>query len=494
MKLTLGFFLFFFIFIAISCEEEENNKPPVDNSCSTLNPSGDCEDNKSCINGICIYECSETLSCPEHYYHCDNNVCYDTTEPCSKDNYFGKCSSDKTCVEGKCKNLNPCSREYPTGICSSEDKSCYDGYCVEKTTECKPWNPYGSCPKDYNCKNGKCYHKIVEQACSLQYPDGVCDSDEDKCINGVCREADNTCGSPYSQSCPSGQKCLDGICYVDIEKPCGDYSFGYCSDENEKCYNGECYNIINDCSVDDVFGKCPKNYICNKGVCDSLLIECNEEKECPDLSRQYCSEDEKCLDKPIFCEDGAVNGLCPENEACVDSVCEKITEECSLSNPNGICDALNLKCLDGICLDSSQQGLCSDKYPEGKCPSSQECINKACEGDLTRLDIGNSCFSDLECKEDLYCEKTFLDGYCTKSCQVKSDCPETSNCYKTSSSIGYCLAKCSVNIPNSCDRENTENYICYPYDNNDGSCLYDCKYHGCFETGKTCNQITGICK
>lgn len=492
MKLSINIIFLIFFFIGISsCNEKEN--PPND-TCSPSNLNGKCENNRNCVNGRCIYECNDNLECPENY-HCDNNVCYDTTKSCSQNNYFGTCSGDKTCVKGSCKNLNPCSSLNSNGICSSEDRICYNGICVNNNNKCKPWNPNGNCPENYYCNNGNCIHNKVEYPCSLQYPDGKCDSKFDSCINGVCMDTEYGCGkSEIGTDCPEGQSCSLGNCTFDNTKLCStDYPFGYCENSREKCYDGICYDLKNSCSSTDKFGKCGVNEICDNGVCIPVLVECNDTLSCPDTNRQECKNN-KCIDKPIFCEDGAPNGLCPEGKACVDSECKDITENCSSSNLTGKCSALNLKCINGTCLDSSQENICSPMNLTGECPSGMGCNNGTCLGNVTEADIGNSCVVDAQCKSELFCEKTFLDGSCTKNCANNNDCDENSSCYKVSDTKGYCLAKCSVNIPNSCSRNNLEDYICYPINGNDGVCLYDCKYNNCFETGKTCNSITGICQ
>ena len=87
------FFLIIFLFVIVSCETENN--PPTDKSCSSTNLQGDCEDNKSCINGFCAYECNESLNCPTTDYICKENVCYDTTSICSSKNYYGKCGENE---------------------------------------------------------------------------------------------------------------------------------------------------------------------------------------------------------------------------------------------------------------------------------------------------------------------------------------------------------------------------------------------------------------
>jgi len=494
MKSLINFiFIFFLLLGVISCNNDDNS--PSDNNCSITNPTGECKDNKSCINGQCIYECNEELACPDKNYHCEENICYNTTEPCSAINYFGTCSDNETCVEGICKNLNPCSLENPKGICSSDDRKCYNGICVNTTDECKPWNTSGKCPDAYYCENGYCKHDEIIGECSLQYLKGQCYSEFETCINGICMDNEYLCSEEEGKDdCPKGQTCVNGDCIALEEDPCSEQNFyGYCKNKDERCYRGICYNIENPCSEEDQYGKCSKNQICKEGICTNLVTECDENKECPDTNRQYC-ENNTCLDKPIFCEDGAENGLCPEGKSCVNSVCENITVECSPSNIEGSCNALNLKCIYGECKDFSQEGVCSVNVLNGKCPEGQLCNNGICEGTTTSMGIGNNCIMDSQCKDELFCEKTFLDGYCTKECESNSDCIDDSICYKISSSKGYCMAKCSVNIPNSCSRNNLENYICYPVQDNDGVCLYDCKYNHCFETNKTCNQVTGICQ
>jgi len=117
LKLTNAtwiFFLFLIAIVAYSCTPDKDD--PENKSCSSTNKTGDCPDKKSCVNGLCIYQCSDTIACPENY-HCFENTCFDTQKLCSSGNHFGKCDGNDTCVEGVCKNLNPCNRDFPNGIC-----------------------------------------------------------------------------------------------------------------------------------------------------------------------------------------------------------------------------------------------------------------------------------------------------------------------------------------------------------------------------------------
>ncbi len=484
----LCFFVFFLLCI-FSCNNSSVEKEDFDRYCSYKNPNGICEGTlDTCVNGRCVITCSDDKKCPDNF-KCYNNICFNEIKDCSLLNPLGKCKNPFfTCVKGMCKNTSPCSKENHTGFCSSKNRICFKGACVEKTTRCSPWNTSGDCPRWYKCSEGKC---IRSKPCTPSFPNGECSSNTDICINGLCYSQKYSCYDKSGNSrgfCPSGQQCHNNKCSTSEYYPCSDDNmFGYCSSKEEICFNGVCHNIYEDCSDKNIFGKCEEGNICINGECKTM-IECNEYMPCPDNKNQICKNNH-CVDKPIFCKDGG--NLCPENQKCINKVCMDITEECSITNFKGKCKDLNHTCINGVCLDYSQKGVCSLDNPKGKCPKNTTCIYGECVEIKPNLDIGKSCLFDEECIEGL-CEKTFLDGYCTKECQNDDDCGDGASCYEIHN-FKYCLSKCSTHIPNSCSGGHSEDYICYPMDGLSGVCLYHCKYHNCFNSGQVCDVQTGIC-
>ncbi|MBN2695722.1 hypothetical protein JXR93_13770 [bacterium] len=481
-----------FIMLLVSCTTEKDEK------CSYSNPEGSCEKGEVCYSGVCFLECSDSILCPTSF-ECFNNRCYNVEVDCSRSNPYGKCSNEgEICEKGVCKNTLPCGEDNLNGICEDSEDICYQGICLEIDGSCRPWNTFGSCPKGYYCSGeGKCEYIKPSKPCSPIFPDGICPDDAYICISGSCILESEAClESSEFTTCPDGMFCNFGTCITKEETPCStEAPFGYCPDE-QTCVYGVCYDFNKSCSIENPYGKCAGgNYYCVDGSCIDIYLECdieNPDFQCPDTERQECILG-KCVDREIFCSQENLHGVCMSGFSCVDGECIEVTDYCSPSNINGTCPYSHLVCINGECLDSSQKLLCSSENPQGLCSEGQNCINESCVGSIIANSIGYSCVADEGCLTPYICDKTFLDGYCSKECLNSSDCGETGYCFKKSPTdeFGVCLAECSPSLPNSCNREN---YVCMPTTNDNGACIYNCSFNNCFETGKTCNIETGICE
>ncbi len=491
MKKYLFFLLVLFLF---SCENENQNE------CSKQFPKGKCSDDKVCVSGVCKYDCSDTKTCPDENYVCSDNICYDKRQDCSVKNPFGKCEdTNAECTEGVCVNSKPCSAENPTGVCDEDFAVCYNGICFVDAGECRPWNLTGTCPTGYTCdENGNCINPASKPDCTRLNQTGKC-PDGYVCLAGVCMDKENACGYGVEQFCPSGLVCINEICTTTTDYLCSsEFLYGYC-ENNSTCISGDCYDLTLPCSTENIFGSCSEpNYECIQGECIDIHKECDEVcseescLKCPNEERQEC-KDNRCVDKPLFCSQENVYGICPVSYICVEGNCELITPFCSFSNLKGSCELSHHACVEGVCKDKTQDERCSEENQLGICPNGQVCQAGICAGEIEQRGIGNSCVVNEECTTD-YCDVFMLNGYCSKICDEATPCPDNAFCYKKKSTddIGVCLANCSVALPNSCNRED---YICIPHDGSIGHCYYDCKHHECLGyENLTCSETLGYCE
>ncbi len=492
MKKYLFFLVIIFLF---SCESESENE------CSNKFPKGKCSDNKTCISGVCKYDCSAAKTCPDDNYVCSNSICYDKRQTCSVRNPFGKCDDiNAECKEGICINSKPCTAENPTGVCEGEYSVCYNGVCFVDTGVCRPWNLTGTCPLSYECNSeGNCVKPDTESDCNRLNQTGKCPNGS-VCLAGVCMDKNDACGYGGEYHCPTALMCYNNKCITTKDYLCSsEYVYGYC--ENEMvCINGSCIDTTLPCSAENIFGSCTEaNYQCIQGECVDINKQCDSEAcsgenclKCPDEERQECKNN-RCVDKPLFCSAENIYGICPVSYSCVDGTCELITPFCSFSNLNGTCELSHHTCVWGVCKDKTQDRLCSQENQTGLCPNGQVCQAGVCAGDIEQRGIGNSCVANEECTTN-YCDVFMLNGYCTQVCNNASPCPDNAFCYKKQENddLGICLANCSIALPNSCNRED---YVCIPHDGSLGHCFYDCKHHNCFGSeALVCSESLGYCE
>jgi hypothetical protein len=85
--------------------------------------------------------------------------CRETTTPCSLATPDGACDSGSHCEYGQCQpdRENACSSQYPVGVCPYPDETCLSGTCHSVFDDaCSLANPYGVCPDQAMCQAGVC--------------------------------------------------------------------------------------------------------------------------------------------------------------------------------------------------------------------------------------------------------------------------------------------------------------------------------------------------
>lgn len=56
--------------------------------------------------------------------------------------------------------------------------------------------------------------------------------------------------------------------------------------------------------------------------------------------------------------------------------------------------------------------------------------------------VGDSCETQSDCGQGMFCEKSLPDGYCTIRSCVESGCPEEAVCIRFDNDTSYCMAHC----------------------------------------------------
>ena len=198
------------------------------------------------------------------------------------------CEGYEACLCGECSP--PCS----AGECPAGSLTCVNGWCV--SDPCCGVN----CPPGEQCdENGRCVDPC--EAGQIQ-----CGQDQE-CRMGICVPAD--CLTP-GHECPSGERCVEGVCEADpcagVDCPSGEYCReGVCEGvacadctADQVCENGQCVDspcagirceagqecVEGECAADPCQGVyCPQGTVCVDGQCQGdpcLNIECPPDSEC----------------------------------------------------------------------------------------------------------------------------------------------------------------------------------------------------------------------
>ena len=252
---------------------------------------GVCQDAVECHNGQCPplpnkpddADCNDGDACTTGDV-CRSGVCVGVPVDCTALDTqcaMGQCNAETgSCVvtplaereglscndQDACTTADVCSSGVCAGLpldCSGVADQCNDGVCVD-----------GACARDPTTLNGT--------VCD----DGVLGTDNDQCVDGVCR----------------GQDLCDGVmCLVP----------GPCHEENAGCFRGQCPPLVNrpngtSCDDDDPLtdddvctdGVCAGTNYCLDVICDAPN-QCQLEARCV---RGTCVYDAKAPDTP--CDDG----------------------------------------------------------------------------------------------------------------------------------------------------------------------------------------------
>jgi hypothetical protein len=173
---------------------------------------------ESCVNGLCVPQCSASTPCPAGY-GCDFGlgVCDINPDPCTGGG-ASSCQGGAVCVESHC--VPPCGATEAGASCPS-GQACVNGGCIpdqKALFSCKNDGASGqlanSCDPASVCVHHDCYT--------------ACDGDGGGCPATQCKQVTvragtyAICGTPTTLGsdcdfaagavCPSSGVCVDGYC------------------------------------------------------------------------------------------------------------------------------------------------------------------------------------------------------------------------------------------------------------------------------------------
>ncbi len=290
-----------------------------------------------------------------------------------------KCGTGKeTCQNGKWVN---CTGPKPKPeTCNGKDDDC-DGQIDEGLF--RPCQTKCGSGRE-TCQNGRWINcdapKPKPEACNNR--DDDCDGQIDegttsprcpKCVKGLCAKK-------CVNECPSGFKCVNGICEED---PCRRIRCG----RNAICRDGKCVDIC-------AGVKCAAGEICVKGSCKKKSSDCRE-LGCP--KGQFCH-------RGVCKKDPCHGVVCKGNTFCRDGKC---VNSCA----DVVCDQ-GYFCRDGKCILSPCKRV--------KCPKGQFCHQGKC------IKPQQHPCANVTCQKGQFCK----DGKCVDDPCSYITCPPKQTCYK----------------------------------------------------------------
>lgn len=193
--------------------------------------SGECCDGCHFTSGTA---CDDGLNCTENDT-CFSGTCKGETKECdafSDQCDIGKCDEDHGgCYESPAWNYSTCTDSDP---CTEYD-TCIDGKCLGSPLDCSYLNT--------QCRQGYCSKD--EMGCSIQFKengsqcdDGLYDTVNDVCIDGICSGENKTDTSEENDKNNNDLKCGNGV--LEIGEDCDDFNLisndgcdQYCRKENK---------------------------------------------------------------------------------------------------------------------------------------------------------------------------------------------------------------------------------------------------------------------
>lgn len=152
----------------------------------------------------------------------------------------GACTTDEDCLSGRCLSEAASGGAVPGGYCSvpcEDDRDCGGGHCIDAAEGrlCfEACDDRGACRPGWTCASPGCRVDCRHVGCPGQ---GRCDSETglcgppeaecrypcavgESCEQARCVRLDGTCVTAYH--CPSGERCLDGLCAAAEFAACAD--------------------------------------------------------------------------------------------------------------------------------------------------------------------------------------------------------------------------------------------------------------------------------
>ncbi len=373
-------------------------------------------------------------------------------------------------------------------ICNAKDDDCDgevdEGFgvgepCWEGVEPCKLFalqcsgaretacRPAGVVRSGTLCEPARCEEDAETDA-------GTCD-DEGSCRPGAartcypyrCAGAERCATSCVEElECAAGHYCLGGACLpkVELGEPCHDDS---------ACAGGRC--------VDGVCCAEPCDGTCRSCALDGRLGVCSVLKDAPDPDT--CSGERRCdaagecrlvLGEPCGAGADCASLLCLDG-VCCESSCDGLCERCDNPGAEGRCrllaDASPNADPDGECGGACQ--VCGEEGGEGACVAAEDgsdpeedceaeemssCgLDGLCGGGACRLWAEGTPCAAPACADGFFTEERFCDGAGSCATKLPSDCPGGFACNATGTGCrGSCATQAHCQDFYRCDTSTRE--------------------------------------
>jgi hypothetical protein len=381
------------------CIDDKENGEPCDEDVN-------CKYDSVCYEGICIHYSQHPTGAPcENDYDCASHLCLDLVctdrvepgDPCTRDEVCtessGICHTDglcglpngevcwgnSMCRSGRCPGNTTCQDPLQDGEpCTANDQclsyDCIVGFCHT------PGDVGTPCTVHEHCDRRRFCDPITSTCQGQAYPGEPCVVDEG-CRLEVCDEVAGLCGEPAGVACTSDNNC-HGYCDATTSL-CADLlpDGGDC-DRDEMCIN---YCAYSSCVTLKPWGvECLTGEECEGGMCSKQYTRwrCHGPGEC--FAHEHCQEGDYCNE-----DDGSPYLCAPQKQ------------------DGELCDE------DAECVHYCYSRYCREKKPDGAdCETDEECQGGLCTdwGDCSRVGL---CWSDEDCEEGQFCDRTLWDPMCS---------------------------------------------------------------------------------
>ncbi len=466
------------------CNTASCNPAGPTGNCNTLTPVTNgtpcsdglfCTDGDVCSAGTC--QAGGARDCSSAGNQCNTGVCNETTDQCVAQpaNQGNPCSDGNNCTLNETCQTGICTGGTPPN-CTASDNQC-------NIASCNPAGGLGNCNTLTPRTNGTACNDGVFCTATDTCQTGVCGGAGETCPGEICDEFADACfecatladcddgvactaEACQSGSCvhiPNNAACSDGLfcngaetCHLTLgcqagTSPCGDAI---------ACTVDTCVEATDTCVYTPTDALCADALFCNGAETCSATLGCQAGSD-PCIDGVACTVD-SCVESTDSCEYTPINAACddalfcngsetcdvvlgcqPGSDPCVDGIactvdsCTEITDTCTYTPNNALCDDA-LFC-NGAETCSATLGCQASTDP---CIDAFPCTTDAC------IEASDSCTNtpnDAVCDDGLYCNGAETCSAAV-GCVAGSDpCLVTQVCDESTDTCPECL------LPTDCD-------------------------------------------